>query len=57
MSPEKNKDLRELHILLESDLFEKLDTVKSYYGIKNTTEVIRFLIVKKFRKINTEKSK
>ncbi len=56
MSPEKSKALHELHILLENDLFDKLEAVKTYYGIKNTTEVIRFLITKKYRKINKENS-
>lgn len=57
MSYEKNKELHELHITLEMELFDKLEVIKNYYGIKNTTEVIRYLITKKFRKISAEKSK
>ena len=56
MTPEKNKELHELHIAIEIDLFDKLEAIKSFYGIKNTTEVIRFLITKKYRKINSNKS-
>lgn len=57
MSYEKNKELHELHITLEMELFDKLEVIKNYYGIKNTTEVIRYLITKKFRKIPAEQSK
>jgi len=57
MSPERNKELHELHIAIEMELFDKLEAIKSYYGIKNTTEVIRYLITKKYRKINNERSK
>jgi len=47
----KNKESHELHIPLESEIYEKLEHIKEYYGIKNTSDVIRLLIAKKFRKI------
>ena len=52
MVNEKNKDSRELHITLEKENFEKLESIKNYHGIKNITEIIRFLITKEYRKIN-----
>jgi len=47
MSSEKH----EFHISLESDVFSKLESIKEYHGIKNITEIIRFLITKEHRKI------
>lgn len=52
MVNEKNKNSRELHITLERENFDKLETIKNYHGIKNITEIIRFLITKEYRKIN-----
>ncbi|MBY8982855.1 MAG: hypothetical protein KGD57_07895 [Candidatus Lokiarchaeota archaeon] len=51
MVNEKNKDIHELHITLERENFEKLECIKNYHGIKNLTEIIRFLITKEYRKI------
>jgi len=48
MIVEKNHDM---HIPLEKELFDKLEALKEYYGIKNSTEIIRFLITKEYRKI------
>ncbi len=48
MNAEKN---HELHIPLESEIFEKLEKIKEYHGIKNSTEIVRFLITKEYRKI------
>lgn len=41
----------EFHISLEKDVFEKLELIKAYHGIKNTTEIVRFLITKEYREI------
>ncbi len=41
----------EFHIALEKELFEKLENIKDYHGIKNITEIIRFLITKEYREI------
>ncbi len=51
MVNEKSKDM---HIPLEREIFDKLESVKEYHGIKNNTEIIRFLITKEYRK--TQKS-
>ena len=47
-NPEIEKDLR---ISLTQTFFEKLDEVKEFYGIKNNTEIIRYLITIKHREI------
>ena len=41
----------EFHIAIERDIFDKLEAIKDYYGIKNITEIIRFLITKEHREI------
>jgi len=33
------------------DVFDKLEVIKEYHGIKNVTEIIRFLITKEYREI------
>ena len=48
MVNEKGKDM---HIPLEREIFDKLEAVKEYHGIKNNTEIIRFLITKEYRKV------
>ncbi len=50
MVNDKNK---ELHIQLEMEVFDKLEAIKEYHGIKNITEIIRFLVTKEYRKINS----
>ena len=47
-NPEIEKDLR---ISLTQTFFEKLDEIKEFYGIKNNTEIIRYLITIKHREI------
>ena len=42
----------ELRVSLEEEFIQKIEKLKIYYGIKNTTELIRILITEKFRKIN-----
>ena len=41
----------EFHIAIEKEVFEKLESIKEYHGIKNITEIIRFLITKEYREI------
>ncbi|MFX1303971.1 MAG: hypothetical protein ACFFBV_08570 [Promethearchaeota archaeon] len=41
----------EFHISLENEIFDKLESIKDYHGIKNITEIIRFLITKEYRDI------
>jgi len=47
-----NEKVKELHIPLEMEIFDKLEAIKEYHGIHNITEIIRFLITKEHRKIN-----
>ena len=49
MVNDKGKDM---HIPLEIEFFDKLEAIKEYHGIKNNTEMIRFLITKEFREID-----
>ena len=51
---EKTKELR---VILELQVFEKLDELKKYYGIHNTTEFIRFLVSKELRIIKADQAK
>jgi len=46
-----NNDKHEFHISLEREVFHKLESIKEYHGIKNVTEIIRFLITKEHREI------
>ncbi len=46
-----NNEKHEFHIALEKEIFDKLESIKEYYGIKNFTEIIRFLITKECREI------
>ena len=46
-----NNEKHDFHISLEIDVYEKLEYIKDYHGIKNITEIIRFLITKEYRKI------
>ena len=46
-----NNEKHEFHISLEKDLFDKLESIRDYHGIKNITEIIRFLITKENREI------
>ena len=47
-----SNDKKELHIQFEMEIFDKLEGIKEYHGIHNSTEIIRFLITKEHRKIN-----
>ena len=55
MVTEKSKDMHELHISLEREIFDKLEYIKNYHGIKNLTEIIRFLITKEHRNLARSK--
>ncbi len=46
-----NNEKHEFHISLERDVFDKLESIKDYHGIKNIPEIIRFLITKEHREI------
>lgn len=47
-NPATEKDLR---ISLTRPFFEKLNEIKEFYGIKNNTEIIRYLITIAHREI------
>ena len=42
---------KDLRISMEDVFFERLETIKTYYGIKNNTEIVRFMINEKYRDI------
>ena len=42
---------KELRISIEYSLFKKLEEIKKFHGIKNTTEIIRYLITSTHREI------
>jgi len=46
-----DNEKHEFHISLERDVFDKLEDIKDYHGIKNITEIIRFLITKEYREL------
>ncbi len=46
-----DNEKHEFHIALENEIFDKLESIKEYHGIKNITEIIRFLITKEHRNI------
>jgi len=39
---------RELRTQIDKTIDEKMSLVKEYYGLKNDSEIVRFLIVKSF---------
>ena len=41
----------EFHIAIEKEVYDRLEFIKEYHGIKNITEIIRFLITKEYREI------
>jgi len=47
----EDDELRELRVKLEPDFFEKLELIKEYYGIKNNTEIIRYIVTREYREI------
>ena len=55
MNKKKSENIfeKELRIPMEKDFFQKLEAIKDYYGIKNNTEIIRFMIKDKFRELFT----
>lgn len=55
MVAEKTSNMKEFHISLEMELFDKLEDIKEYHGIHNITEIIRFLITKEYRKVIKKK--
>ena len=46
-----NKDEKELRVILDNEIFEKLEKIKDFHGLKNISEVIRLLITREFRNI------
>ncbi len=50
MSIEDKSD-KELRVILDKEIYEKLEKIREFHGLKNMTEVIRFLITKEFRNV------
>ena len=38
------------------DVFDKLELIREYHGIKNVTEILRFLITKEYREIKKKEN-
>ena len=41
----------EIRIVLEKEFIEKIDLIKDFLGLKNSTELFRYLLTKEFREI------
>ena len=50
MSIEDKSD-KELRVILDKEIYDKLEKIRDFHGLKNMTEVIRFLITKEFRNV------
>ena len=48
---EPKKDEKELRAWMEPEFFQKLEELKEHYGLKNTTEIMRFIINKTHRNV------
>ena len=44
----------EIRVSLEEEFIKKIERLKSYYGIKNSTELIRVIITEKYRDISNK---
>lgn len=49
-----SRDEKELRVILDREFFDKLDDIKDFHGLKNLSEIVRFLITKEHREINRE---
>ena len=47
-------NIKDLRVSLDEGLREKIESLKLYYGVKNTTELIRLIITEKYREIIKE---
>jgi len=45
---------RELRTQIDKTIDEKMSLVKEYYGLKNDSEIVRFLIVKEYNEISVK---
>ncbi|MFW9970926.1 MAG: hypothetical protein ACFFDF_12075 [Candidatus Odinarchaeota archaeon] len=53
----QNESEKELRISMDREFFSRLEIIKLHYGIKNNTEIIRFMINDKYREIQTHFNK
>ncbi|MHA1149977.1 MAG: hypothetical protein ACTSR8_17200 [Promethearchaeota archaeon] len=53
----QEKFSKELRVLIEKELFAKLESIKNFHGLKNNAEIIRFLITKEYRVIQRSNNK
>jgi len=47
----EDKSEKELRVILDKEIYDKLEKIREFHGLKNMTEVIRFLITKEFRNV------
>ena len=45
-----DREEKELRVIIDSEMVEKLESIKSFHGFKNYSEIIRFLIGKEYQK-------
>ena len=48
---ESEKEYKELRVLIDLNLYDKIKIMKEFYGINNNADFIRFLLKKEFRQI------
>lgn len=54
--PDKRSN-REIRLRLDEELEEKIKKIMDYYGIKNTTEIVRLVIGIEYRRIEEREIK
>lgn len=50
-------DESELRVRVNEIFYQRLERIKSYYGVKNDAEMIRVLVSEKYHEIEKEKTK
>jgi len=50
----QDKSDKELRVTLKRDIFDKLEIIKAYHGIKYNVEIVSFLITKEYRGITKD---
>jgi len=51
------KESTSIKIDLDDEEVERLNYIKDYYGIKNNSEIVRFLITKEYRELKSRNMK
>ncbi len=54
---QSDKEYKELRVIIDLNLYDKVKKMKEFYGINNNADLIRFLLNKEFRQIHKPKNK